>query len=385
MLGIELRQMTAQRINSIVTSGECGCEERPLKSEPMMTDAELQDLPQDTSALVQSMAAQGFGPAEIHGIFVLLGLLTGIPQDKDGSAFWANVMQAMNHSPGATNLDELVGDFYEGYEGLLAELVWRTGIELTLRNCTPIEDSRPVQILYPRDNGLIASKVTKVDQLADASSLFYAFLGPLGSSTLARERSLRDSFLCGVFQSQILALSDVSGVRQLGVVLGDYLPLSLGLYKSAVTGGWVAHASKISPGQIPLQNILSGTNDEFGQQAWAILSGIFYQQETPVDGLGDLSPVEWHHRVLAVVKERDLLLPQGLLPFSASGASLSGLPAWGDEVESFEAVAAFIAQGWGFEQLDHAGPMLWDYKAVMAYTVYCSLTQSREDNLIQPA
>jgi hypothetical protein len=277
-----------------------------------------------------------------------------------------------------------VGDFYEGYEGLLAELVWRTGIELTFRNCSPIEDSDPIQILYPRDNGLIDTQVRLVDQLADASNLYYALLEPLGRSTYAKGRSLKDSFLCGVFQSQILALSDVSGVRQLGVVLGDYLPLSLGLYKSAVTGGWIAHASKLSLGQIPLQNILSGTNDQFGQQAWAILSGVFYQEELPVEGLGDLSPVEWHQRVLAVVKERDLLVPQGLLPFSASGANLSELPTWGDEVESFETVATFITQGWGFEQIDRSGPALWDYKAVMAYTVYCSLAQSREENLAQP-
>lgn len=152
------------------------------------------------------------------------GLHAGTPRtEKEITELYGNLSQVIP-TDRSKNIDEQVGEFYSGYDAILNEFAYRSGREFEFRKIVVFEGQEPRSIVYLRDEGLLEPSVTKIDRLVDATRLFSSLLGSLGKATSENERSLKEAFLCGVFQMQLHAQIDVSGTRQLSEAFTGTLP-----------------------------------------------------------------------------------------------------------------------------------------------------------------
>lgn len=343
------------------------------------TDTDLASLPQSTSDFVGWLPEIGLDEQQIHGLFVLLGLHVATPRPEDEiEQLMAGLMQILPHDR-AVLIDNVVSDFFEDYQQPLEEFCFRSGVDFEFRSINVSEGIAPLQVLTPHDHGLLAPGVVGIENLADTSRLFQSLLIALGDSTFCKERSLKEAFFAGVFQMQIIADIDTLAAQQLGHVLSKSVPLAIGHAFQALTHNSIEYSVGLRGEQACIHRLMLGVNPAYAEQMWAFQSALFFYDEKPISGISELDPSAWHRWVMDRAKMFGEAYPTQLLSFSQSGQNLVGVPAWDREVNNFDACDQFINYVWGFSANSLSNDVeLLEYKALMAYLVYASLTLSRE-------
>ena len=343
------------------------------------TDTDLASLPQSTSDFVGWLAELGLDEQQIHGLFVLLGLHVGTPRPEDEiEQLMAGLMQILPHDR-AVLVDNVVSDFFEDYQQPLEEFCFRSGVDFEFRSMNVSEGTAPLQVLMPQNRGLLAPGVIGIENLADTSRLFHTLLIALGESTFRKKRSLKEAFFAGVFQMQTIAQIDTPAARQLGHVLAHSAPLAVGHAFGALAHNSIEYSLGLRGEQACIHRLMLGVNPTYAEQMWAFQSALFFYDEKPISGVSELDPSDWHRWVMDRAKMFGEAYPTQLLGFSQSGQNLVGVPAWDREVNNFDACDQFINYVWGFSASSLCNDIeLLEYKALMAYLVYASLTLSRE-------
>lgn len=343
------------------------------------TDTDLASLPQSTSDFVGWLPELGLDEQQIHGLFVLLGLHVGTPRPEDEiEQLMAGLMQILPHDR-AVLVENVVSDFFEDYQQPLEEFCFRSGVDFEFRSMNMSEGTAPLQVLMPQNRGLLAPGVVGIENLADTSRLFQTLLIALGESTFHKKRSLKEAFFTGVFQMQIIAKIDTLAARQLGDVLAHSAPLAVGHAFGALAHNSIEYSLGLHGEQACIHRLMLGVNPSYAEQMWAFQSALFFYDEKPISGVSELDPSAWHRWVMDRAKMFGEAYPTQLLGFSQSGQNLVGVPAWGEEVNNFEACDQFINCVWGFSANSLSNTMeLMEFKALIAYLVYASLTLSRE-------
>ena len=343
------------------------------------TDTDLASLPQSTSDFVGWLAKLGLDEQQIHGLFVLLGLYVGTPRPKEeAEQLMARLMQVLPHERNVF-VDNLVSDFFEGFEQPLEEFCFRAGIDYEFRSFSVAEDMAPLQVLTPRNHGLLAPDVVSLENLADTSRLFQSLLIALGECTFCKKRSLKEAFFAGVFQMQNIAVVDKRAARQLSYLLSTSTPLAVGHGFDALRQNTIEYSLNLRSEQACIHRLMLGVSPSYAKQMWAFQSALFFHDEKPISDVSALDPSAWHRWVIDRTKLFGEAYPTQLLGFSQSGQNLVGVPAWDGEINNFDACDQFINYVWGFSANSLRNNMeLLEFKALMAYLVYASLTLSRE-------
>jgi hypothetical protein len=209
--------------------------------------------------------------------------------------------------------------------------------------------------------------------------LFDKFLEVLGQPTASRNRSLLDSFRCGVFQIELHAQIDMQGSRQIIEAIQKTLPLLVGGLFRALSGNNIDYFIGLESGQITLLEIMRAMSPAYAQQMWGFQSSLFFHQGKPLSGVNEADPQQWHRWVLDRANAFSQAYPRLLTPFSESDATLSDLPIWGAGICEFEQCDRYIDEVWGFNANNlRAQTELLEYKALIVHIIYASLTSSRE-------
>ena len=345
----------------------------------ILLGTDLEGLPVETRIFAERVCEFGLSRIQVHGIFVLLGLHVGTPRPESELVNIIKTMEIVVPHDRSINLDEVVGEFYGGYDSILDEFYFRSGATIELREMHVREGTVPHTIFRALDNGLLDPSISAINTLSDSSRMMWSLIKALGQDTASWNKSLLDAYLCGVFQMQLKATSDISGAMQFHSVLTSRLPLVLGvIFKSLSTNSFERFYGHL-PLQVPLYNLMSGISEEYGRQMWGFQSHIFFYEQKERVGLDATSPQEWYSWVLDCAKDFDDAYPEQLLPFSHSGVTLSPIPIWGEAVENQTSVDKFISEIWDYKSDDLRNFIeVMEYKACLIHVVYSSLTQSRE-------
>jgi hypothetical protein len=345
----------------------------------VLMDSDLNGLPVATQNFVKRICEFGFSRAQIHGIFVLLGLYEGTPATAEEIDQRRISLQDVVPSDREKNMDEQVGEFYDGYDAVINEFYLRLGVELTFRDIYVPENGDPIRIVRAYDYGLLEESINGAQKLADSSRLYWSLIENLGKPTERRNRSLHDAFLCGVFQMLLYAEADVEGSRQLSLILTESQPLVIGEISRSLRSNTLDYFSGLLNLQIPLFYLMRGISQQYAEQMWGFQSSLFFYDQQPIGGVEEASPQKWHHWVMDRAKAFDVAFPQGIFPFSESGVTLSHLPRWGDDVDDFVTIDGFIYSVWGYNSSSLRNYVeLAEYKACLIHVIYASLTASRE-------
>jgi len=345
----------------------------------VLLGSDLTDLPVETQRFAEYICALGLTRTQVHGLFVFLGLHVGTPRTEIEMLDIIKTAEIVVPHDRAINLDDVVGDFYSGYEPILNEFYFRSGVTLELREIRAFDEMIPVRILSAKDNGLLDSSISIINTLSDSSRIMWSLIEALGQNTASMRRSLLDAYLSGVFQMQILGVCDSKGARQLHSVLTSFTPLFLGAIFTSLSTNSFERVYGILPLQVPLERLMSGISEEYGRQMWGFQSHIFFDDKNPIENLEGTSVEDWHLWVLNRAKAFADAYPEQLLPFSRSGVSLSPIPVWRAAIEDQKSVDAFIFDIWGYKSVDLRNFVeIMEYKACLVHVVYSSLTQSRE-------
>lgn len=342
----------------------------------MRVRTDLKMLPEETKRFLERLDDLDFSAAQKHGLFVLVGLIAGVARTKDEIVERQKHLQEVIPTDTEVHIDKVVGDFYPGYEGVLEEWIARTGNQIEFRDIVVDGLADPLHALKPKIHNVIDTTSTEISGLASAANLFDGFLQALGEPTCNASRTFKESFLCGVFQMQLLAQSDVSASQQLGVSLEGYPPLVLGQCLRSINGNDLAYLNSAEPEQIALLPLMSRDND-YAQQFWSFQSSLLFKDGERLDLAGMWDVEQWHSWVvdqstLFAAKYKDRLLP-----FSRSGHQLEGLPSWAGEISKFDVCDQYIEAVWGYsgKSITKRRDVL-EYKALVAHTVHSSLTAS---------
>ena len=364
-----------------VSGGDGAAPQRSVDSsyaEQMRVRTDLKTLPEETNRFLDRLDDLDFTVAQKHGLFVLVGLIAGVARPKEEIVERQRHLQEVIPTDTEVHIDKVVGDFYPGYETVLEEWIARTGNQIQFRDIVVDGLADPLHALKPKIHNVIDTTSTEISGLASAASLFDGFLQALGEPTCNASRTFKESFLCGVFQMQLLAQSDVSASQQLGVSLEGYPPLVLGQCLRSINGNNLAYLNSAEPEQIALLPLMSRDND-YAQLFWGFQSSLLFEDGQRLDLAGMWDVEQWHSWVvdqstLFAAKYKDRLLP-----FSRSGHQLEGLPSWAGEISKFDVCDQYIEAVWGYsgKSITKRRDVL-EYKALVAHTVYSSLTASLE-------
>ena len=327
----------------------------------------------------QRMSVLGLSRQQLHGLFVLVGLHAGCPRTQTEMDSLFQTLDEVLPSDREQPIDQVVGEFYHGYESILGEYCFRTGYEFDFRDIVPFDGAKTLHILEIRDWGLLDPSITAINSLAESSRLTLSLVERLGRSTSDNNRSLLDAFLCGGFQTQLLAFSDMYGAVQLKLALGDRLPLFFGSLFDALVRNEIKYFNSLEAIQVPLFNLCRGAEHSFVAQLWGFQSWALFDNGVRVFQVDDLGPADWHQYVVAIGRAFSKKNPDALIPFSQSGAQLTDLPFWNANIEEFTLVDKFITRVWGYsaDELRNSIELL-EYKALVIYVVYASMTTARE-------
>ena len=350
-----------------------------------LIEHDLIGLPDAPSELVLRMQEAGLSRTQIHGFFVLLGFYGGMPRTEHELKELMPILDKHLPHDRSIYIEDIVGDFYNGYEKQIGEFVYKWGADITFRDMSHKGMPEPIHIVYPRDYGLIeggskAEVITK-DKLSPFTRLYLPFLTALGIDSTKREAksvSLIESYLCGALQFQLFSRMDIKAAQQLGIILTERLPLSLGNYFTAFTIDHVDYTKGLLPDQVSIVGLGVGPA-EYGQQFWVFQSWLYFRDGTPIEQADEQLPTQWHEWVLANAKMFGETYSDSLLPLSASNVVLESLPEWENEIADFRAVDDFINTVWGYSGFDALSVIQGrEYRALLTHVIYSSLTKSRE-------
>ena len=343
---------------------------------------DLTGLPKTTAKFVLAMNDFGLGRTEIHGLFVLVGLYAGTPRPMSELKILIENVDAVIPTDRTENIDERVGDFYDGYESILAEFCYRSGLDINFREITEIKGiklNHTVKTLRVANYELLDDSVEEIGNLLSSSRLYWSLITQLGKSTSINERALEDAFSCGVFQAQLLGQSDVSGMRQLSVLIESSLPIFLGQLFRAMKNNQVNYSLGLSQSQVPLMMLIPDMDESYARQMWGFQSGVFYKNQEIIEEAERYDARQFHDWVVKIALDFSSRYPNQPLPFSQSGLTLHPIPVWADQISQFNDCDQFIKDIWGYDASDLRNPIeLSEYKALVIHTVYSSLTSNRE-------
>ena len=345
----------------------------------LKTDTDLASLPEDTQKFVEWLPHLGFSEQQIHGLFVLVGLYAGTSRTaKEIEAVFAPLQQVIPHDRSLV-IDHLVEDFFDGYERPIEEFCMRSGYEFEFRPIEIIETIEPFHVLKLQNHNLLDPNVNGIHNFVDASWLFQSFLTVLGESTYRQKRSIKEAFLSGIFQMQLLSQTDLHAGQQLSQVLSSSLPLVIGHTFRAITRNTLDYSFNCEIEQAPLHTLMSSLQDDYAQQMWGFQSCLFFHDQQRINGVSELNPKEWHHWVIKRAQAFSDAYPTQLMGFSYSGSTFTSFPSWPSDVNDFKVCDDFIKSIWGYSADTIKNKMeVLEYKALMVYTVYASLTISRD-------
>ena len=219
----------------------------------------------------------------------------------------------------------------------------------------------------------------KIEKLADASRLFQSFLFALGESTYRQNRSMKEAFLAGVYQMQHMGQIDLFAVQQISNLIFTSAPLVIGHAFQAITQNTIEYSLSCEVEQIPLHRLISGMNHDYLLQLWEFQRVRFFHNEQRIKGVAELDSNGWHKWVSDRARAFSDAYPTQLVGFSRSGTTLVNVPLWEEEVDNFSRCDDYINFVWGFSSRTIKNSIeLLEYKALMIYVVYASLTISRE-------
>lgn len=344
-----------------------------------MFESDFIGLPQHTKQFVGRIHNHGLSREKIHGLFVLVGLCAGAPDTQDRLDKLFHTLNVAIPIDRTKNIDELVGDVYDGYESEISEFCFRSGINFKFRDIIIPQVEKVFHILELKDHGLFNVEVTSIQKLIDATRLYDAFIGAVGSYTAKREASLVEAFGCGMFQIMLLARSDISGSRQIAELLKSCMPLIYSKYFSTLSGNQIDYFLGLESGQVPLLSLMQSMELAYAQQMWGFQSSLYYRDQKPLEGVDDLTVQDWHAWVLKNALDFDANYPTQLEPFSQSKITLSDIPAWQSEIEFFNKCDQYIENVWGYSAATLKNDIeALEYKALLVHLVYSSLTSAQQ-------
>ena len=347
---------------------------------------DLTGLPKATKDFVLAMCDFGFGRAQIHGFFVLIGLYAGAPRPEPEIKALFKALDIVIPVDRTENVDDRVGHFYNGYEQILGEFCYRSGQNFEFRTIDSIEDvklAHVLTILELENHNILDDSIENIGKLLDSSRLYWSLITELGALTLNNNRPLTDAFSCGIFQTQLLCQFDVNGTHQVSALLKTYLPIFLGELFQTMEHNQLDYCSQLNQSQIPLLKLMRPMDGVYARDMWGFQSWLFYENQKPIAEVEHYDAIQWHKWVVKTALKYSNTYPSDLKAFSQSGlmthGGLNGIPLWSDEVSEFNLCNEFIKEIWGYDVSDLRNPIeLLEYKALVTHTVYSSLTSSRE-------
>lgn len=345
-----------------------------------MIDSDFTGLPEQTCHFVRRLHALGIDRIRIHGLFVWLGLNAGTPRSQDEIETLFQNLDQVVPTDRSRNIDDIVGEFYDGYEREINELCFRSGSTFEFRqiNVPPVEKN--FAIVYLKDEGLLDTKVISIQKLSDSFSLFDAFISAIGRSTATKNRSLLDAFSCGVFQMQLHAQIDVKGAQQISIMLRHFRPLFYGQCINALSLNHIEYFLGLEAGQMALLQLMSSLEANFAQQMWGFQSRLFFEKGgSPIEEVEALDIEHWHAWVVKNAIDFYEEVGAQILPFSSAGAALSGLPSWTSLASDLKSCDDYIDAVWGYRWKVLSNEISrMEYRSILVYIIYSSLTAAIE-------
>jgi len=347
-----------------------------------VTESDYSGLPEQTIRFVERLLNLGFDRERVFGLFTLVGLYAGSPNTQDKLEELYSRLQSVLPIDRSTNIDELVGHVYGGYERKISEFCYRSGLGSDFFDFREIKIpnvDKPIFVLNPKDEGVLATDIRSVDKLSDATQLLDAFLFAVGKRSSEAGATLLQAFQCGVFQIQLFATSDIHGAMQVSNAIGSLMPPFFGRCFYTAISGQVDYFLGLEPGQIALLGIMQEMESDYAREMWGFQSSLFYRDQQALGGIDKLTLNQWHEWVVKNAEAFSEAYPSQLLPLCRSNITLSDLPIWNESVRSFEACNQYINTVWGYSaRLIENTFQSMEYKALIAHVVYSSLTSSRE-------
>jgi hypothetical protein len=348
-------------------------------SEHGLFESDFEGLPQHTQQFVERIHADGLNRVRIHGLFVMLGLCAGTPDTQEKLDELFNKLNIAVPIDRTMNIDELVGDVYDGYELEISEFCYRSGVSFNFREIKIPEVEKIFYIVEPKDHGIFKIDVAAIEKLIDATRLYDAFIESIGSCSANRNTSLVEAFGCGLFQMMLLARSDVSGSRQIAQLIKSFMPLVYSQYFSTLNDNKIDYFLGLERGQVPLLSLMQPMELAYAQQMWGFQSSLYYRNQEPLEDVDGLTIQDWHDWVLKNALNFDASYPTRLVPFSQSKITLSDIPIWHSEIGIFSKCDEYIANIWGYSASTLKSDIeVLEYKALLVHLVYSSLTSARE-------
>lgn len=348
-------------------------------SENGMFESDFEGLPQHTQLFVERIHMHGLNRDRIHGLFVMLGLCAGAPDTQEGLDELFRTLNVVVPIDRTKNIDELVGDVYDGYDREISEFCYRSGIDFKFRDIKIPQLEKIFHILELKDHGFFCVDVMSIQKLIDATRLYDAFIEGIGRHTAQRDASLVEAFGCGMFQIMLLARSDISGSRQIAELIKSCMPLIYSQYFSTLNGNRIEYFLGLERGQVPLLSLMQSMELPYAQQMWGFQSSLYYRDQEPLEVVDGLSVQDWHAWVLKNALNFDASYPTQLVPFSQSKITLSDIPLWQSEIGIFSKCDEYIENVWGYCASTLMSDIeVLEYKALLVHLVYSSLTSARE-------
>lgn len=346
-----------------------------------LLESDFEGLPLFTQNFVKRIYLNGMDRVQIYGLFVMLGLCSGAP---DTQARLEELFKTLNVAvpiDRTKNIDEVVGEVYDGYDQEISELCYRSGVILNFREIKITKVEKVLYIVEPKDHGIFKVDVASIDKLVDATRLYDTFIKEIGNKTAVRGASLVEAFGCGMFQIMLLANGDISGSRQIAELIKSIMPLIYNQYFSTLQGNRVDYFLGLEPGQVPLLSLMQSMELTYAQQMWGFLSSLYFLDQEPLEGVDSLEVHDWHSWVFNNALQFDTNYPTQLVSFSQSKVTLSDIPKWHSEVSVFSTCDEYIQKIWGYSALTLNNDIeAHEYKALLVHLIYSSLTTSREKN-----
>lgn len=344
-----------------------------------MNEIDFLKLPIETQQFVFRLVDLGFDRTRVFGLFVMLGIYVGAPNTQEKIDALFSDLQLLLPIDRTKNIDEEIGHLYDGYDQLINEFCFRSGIKFNFREVTIPKVEKSFYIVYLKDEGLLDKNIKSVEKLAEATRLFDSFILSLGQSSVKRGATLSEAFLCGIFQIQLHAKIDTKGSMQIAEVIKGLMSPFISRCFNSLISGKVDYFLGLESGQIALIDLMQPMEQNYAQQMWGFQSSLFYSKGNVIEGVDGLDPRQWYEWVIKKAKEFNITYPSNLLPFSKSNVTLSGLPRWDKSVNDFEICDAYIQSVWGYNANSLSTfTETYEYKALMVHLVYSSLASSRE-------
>lgn len=344
-----------------------------------LLDSDVTGLPDSTIQFVRRVHKLGVDRTRMHGIFVLLGLQAAAPRPPAEMKGLFEAIDVVIPTDRITPIDETVGPYFDGYHQAINEFCYRSGRDFDFRRIELPESDRTLSIVELKDEGILETDVLSICDLASSFALFDALIVALGRSTAARNRGLKEAFLCGVFEMQLYARLDIQGASQVCKLLEDLPPLFYGHCIKTLSQNHISFFMGLTDDQIALIPLISSLDTPYAEQMWGYQSGLFFKDKQPIDGIEALDIEHWHAWIVS--RAINFYNDHGsyILPFSLAGASHCDLPVWRQLSSDLWQCDEYIFRVYGYrwDQLADRLRQL-EYRALLVHIIYLSLTAELE-------